>query len=176
MADAHLLKHKNQLPGLCMGIVIERGFLKSKLQAIKLAMETLKFCTYSGKGGVIALKDFLSRFRIVMNTIIEAGGKTDDFTVTDAFEKEFKRIPEMKESVNRMESSKPESKRHTFKWQWETANNICDNLESSKVHQQLLKGCDPNAAEVNTIAVGASRNGRPAQALTGTVAGKARQI
>jgi hypothetical protein len=77
-------------------------------------METLKVCTYNGKGGVFTLKDFLGQLKIVMNTITEAGGKTDDFTVTDAFEIEFKRIPEMRESVNRMESSKPESKRHSF--------------------------------------------------------------
>ena len=89
MADAHLLKFKKQLPGLCMWIVIEKSFRKSKLHAIKVSMEPLKFCTYSGKGGIVALKDFLSRFRIVMNTIIEAGGKTDDFVVTDAFEREF---------------------------------------------------------------------------------------
>ena len=85
----------------------------------------------------------------------------NDFVVTDSFEKEFKRIPEMKESVNRMESSKLDSKRHTFKWQWDTANNICDNLESSKVNSQLLKGCDPNAAQVNTAAVGAGRKPNP---------------
>ena len=118
-----------------MWIVTGRGFRKSKMQAIKLAMETLKFCTYSGKGGVVARKDFLSWFKIVMNRITE--GKTDDFTVTDAFEKEFKRILEMRKSVTRMESSKPESKRHTFKCQWETANNTCDNLESAKVQKQL---------------------------------------
>ena len=82
-----------------MWLVIERGFRKTKSQAIKIAFETLEFCTYNGKGGITGLKDFLSRFRVVMNTITEAGSKSDDFMVTDAFEREFKRIPELKEEL-----------------------------------------------------------------------------
>ena len=79
-------------------------------------MEALKYRTYSGKGSIVALEDFLSRFNIVRNNITEAGGRTDDFNVTDAFEKEFQRIPEMKESVQQLECSDPESKRHSFDW------------------------------------------------------------
>ena len=134
VCDRYLKKNGTLFPGLCMWIIIHRSFRKGEAQGIKLAMEALKFCTYSGKGGVVALEDFLSRFNIVRNNITEAGGRTDDFNVTDAFEKEFKRIPEMRESVHRMESSKPESKRHQFKWQWETANSICPNLEASKIN------------------------------------------
>ena len=105
------------------------------------------------------MKDFLSRFRITMNRITEAGGKVDDFVVTDMFEREFKKIPELKDNVSRMESSSPDSKRHTFQWQWETAENVCHNLEAAKTQAQLLKGCDPNAADVNTAAVGDNGKG-----------------
>ena len=101
----------------------------------------------------MALKDFLSKFGIVMNKITEAGGQFDDSIGAEAFEKEFKRIPELKESVNKIECSKPDSKYHTFRWQWDIATNVCTNLERSMTHEQLIKGCDPNARDVNTAAV-----------------------
>ena len=89
-----------------------------------------------------------------MNTIIEAGGQFDDSISADAFKREFRRIPELKESVNKIECSTPESKYHTFRWQWASATNVCNNLERSRTHEQLLKGCDPNAIDINTAAVG----------------------
>ena len=68
-------------------MVIERKFRKTKSQEIKIAREELKFCVYSGKGGCVALKDFLSKFGIIMNKITEAGGQFDDSIGAEAFER-----------------------------------------------------------------------------------------
>ena len=93
------------------------------------SMEELRFCKYLGNGGVANLKSFVSRFKTIIPNIAEAGGETDDnnFQLREAFTGEFRRIPELKESVALIERSPLKSRFHQFTWQWKTANATLDN-------------------------------------------------
>ena len=137
--------------------MISRAFTRDETTLRYYAMEELKYCTYSGGGGLTSLNSFMSKFRTVMIHISEAGGLTDDnnFILQESFAVQFKRIPEFKESVHVIERSKLTSKYHRFAWQWKIANAIMDNLMPNQKHKLLLAGCNINNSRFNAAAAGA---------------------
>ena len=70
--DRYLTKYRRQLPRLCYLIVIARFFERDKGAVQHYALEELRFCKYTGSGGIASLKSFLSRFKIVVTNIVEA--------------------------------------------------------------------------------------------------------
>ena len=114
LQDKFLKKHKRQLPGLCYWVIISRAFARDEGVAKHYAMEELRFCKYLGNGGVASLKSFVSKFKTIITNIAEAGGETDDnnFQLRETFTAEFRRIPELKESVALIDRSPLNSKFH----------------------------------------------------------------
>ena len=107
LADRYLKKDRRQLPGLCYWVIIARHFQQDQGAAQHYAMEELRYCKYLGSGGIPSLKTFLSKFKLALNNVSEAGGTVDDsnFLVKDMFANEFRRIPELKDSTQIIDRS-----------------------------------------------------------------------
>ena len=102
------------------------------------------------------LKTFLSKFNVIITNLAEAGGTTDDsnFLLRQSFSTEFRKIPELKDSVHKIERSTLSSKYHSFTWQWRTANHVLENLLANQKRKQLLANCNPSNANVGAAAAG----------------------
>ena len=130
LQDRFLRMHRRQLPGLCYWVMISRHFNRDRTLALHYAAEELRFCKYQGNGGLANLKTFLSKFNTVMTNLTDAGGAADDsnFMLKQIFTAEFRKIPELKDSVHKMNRSALASKHHTFSWQWNSANKVLENM------------------------------------------------
>ena len=121
MRETYDKKHHKQMPGLVSWIVVCRTFKRDNITARTLAMQELKHCIYTGSGGITNLKAFMSKFKAARNHISEAGNGNvyDDHTLAQAFDAEFRKVPEFRDFVClKIKPSAMTSKYRTFQYQW----------------------------------------------------------
>ena len=135
-------------------MLISLFFERDKDFTLHYATEEQRFCKYAGNGVVASPRTFLSKFNVIITNLTDAGGTADEhiFLLRQTFANEFRKVPEFKDSVHKMERSALSSKYLSFAWQWRTANHVLENMLENQKHKQLLANCNYSNANVGAAA------------------------
>lgn len=151
LEERTLRKHRRQLNGLSIHVVVFRPFKRHEHMAKPLAFEELQKCCYKG-----SWRKFITKWEMCMEHHSQAGGlsKDDATMVYVLFKRQFLKMHEMSGHQAKFERSLPGSETHTFKWLLRCCKNVLEAERLESTASAWLEGTKPGAVNPVTLGLG----------------------